>query len=78
VLTFRSGGHAAAGGAVTMLRLPDPELPDVIYLEQLTTAVYPDRRVDIDYYRHVMNLLIFQAEPADATPAILRQILADL
>jgi transcriptional regulator with XRE-family HTH domain len=78
VLTFRSGGHAAAGGAVTMLRLPDPELPDVVYLETLTTAVYPDRRADIDYYRHMMNLLTFQAEPADATPAILRQILGDL
>jgi len=77
VLTFRGGGHAG-GGAVTILRLPDPELPDVVYLEQLTTAIYPDRPADIDYYRHVMNLLTFQAEPPDATPAILYQILADV
>jgi len=61
-----------------MLRLPAPELPDVVYLEQLTTAIYPGRPADIEYYRHVMNLLTFQAEPPDATPAILSEILADL
>ena len=76
VLTFRSGGHAA--GTFTVLRLPDPELPDVVYLEQLTNAAYPDRPAEIDYYWHLMNLLTFQAEPAGATPAILGQTLDDL
>jgi transcriptional regulator with XRE-family HTH domain len=77
VLTFRRGGHAA-GGPVSVLRLPDPGIPDVVYLEQLTTAVYPDRPADIDYYRHIMNLLTLQAESAGATPKVLYKILADL
>jgi transcriptional regulator with XRE-family HTH domain len=62
VLTFARGGHAAGGGPISMLRLPAPELLDVVYLEQLTTAVYPDTPAEIEYYRHVLNLLTFQVE----------------
>lgn len=77
VLTFAVGGHAV-GGAISMLRLPAPEVPGVIYLEQLTTALYPHTPAEIEYYRHVLNQLTLQAEPPDATPAILHQILAGL
>jgi hypothetical protein len=77
VLTFSSGAHAAEG-ALTILRPPDTELPDVVYLEHLATAVYPDRPGDLDYYRHIMNLLSVQAEPADATKEILYRILAEV
>jgi transcriptional regulator with XRE-family HTH domain len=77
VLTFRSGGHAGAG-PVTMLRMPDPELPDVAYLEQYATAVYPDRSADLDYYRHIMNLLTLRADAAADTPAILHKILTEI
>jgi len=78
VLPFRAGGHAAAGGPISLLRLPQHELPDVVYLEQLTTAVYPDGPVEIDRYHHVMDRLVTEAEPATETPAILERILAGL
>ena len=78
LLPFGAGGHAGAGGPVTMLRLSDPRLPEVIYLEQLTTAVYPGTADELDYYRHILNRLAVQAEPANATPAILRQMLREL
>lgn len=77
VQSFRRGGHAA-GGAFTVLRLPDPELPDVAYLEHLGAAIYPDRPADLDYYWHWMNLLTTQAETADTTPEILRQLLSEI
>jgi Domain of unknown function (DUF5753)/Helix-turn-helix domain len=77
VQSFRRGGHAA-GGAFTVLRLPDPELPDVAYLEHLGAAIYPDRPADLDYYWHWMNLLTTQAEAADSTPEILRQLLSEI
>lgn len=77
VQSFRRGGCAAAG-AFTLLRLPDPELPDLAYLEHLGAAIYPDRPADLDYYRHWMNLLTTQAEAADATPEILRRLLAEI
>jgi transcriptional regulator with XRE-family HTH domain len=78
LMPFRSAGHAAAGGSVTLLRLPEPQLPDVVYLEQLTSALYPDRRDDIEYYRDILNRLATQADPPAVTPAILREIISEL
>ncbi|GLY78452.1 helix-turn-helix domain-containing protein [Actinoallomurus iriomotensis] len=78
LMPFRSAGHAAAGGPVTLLRMPEHQLPDVVYLEQLTSALYPDRREDVDRYLDVLNRLVTQAEPPDATPRLLREILRDL
>lgn len=78
LMPFQSAGHAAAGGPVTLLRMPEHHLPDVVYLEQLTSALYPDRREDLDHYRDILNRLATQAEPPDATPRLLRDILRDL
>ena len=33
-----------------ILRFPDEELPDVVYIEQLTSALYLDKRDDVDHY----------------------------
>ncbi|MCW2917027.1 MAG: helix-turn-helix protein [Actinomycetia bacterium] len=60
---------------IRYLRLPEPALPDTVYLEQLTGAVYPDRQADIDHYWHVMNRLGTEASPSAATTTILHQIL---
>ncbi|WP_067794220.1 helix-turn-helix domain-containing protein [Actinomadura formosensis] len=76
VLPFTAGGHAAEGGPVTLLRFAEPELPDIVYLEQLTGALYPDRASDIARYRDVLNQLGVQAEPPSRTPEILRAVLA--
>lgn len=76
VLPFSSGGHAAESGRVTLLRFAEDELPDVVYLEQLTGALYPDRTADIARYRDVLNRLGVQAEPPSRTPEILRDLLA--
>jgi transcriptional regulator with XRE-family HTH domain len=78
LMPFHSAGHAAAGGPITLLRLPERELPDVVYLEQLTSALYPDRRADLDYYRDILNRLATQADPPAATPSALRAIIRDL
>lgn len=78
VMPFRAEGHAAAGGPITLLRMAEPDIPDVVYLEQLTTALYPDRRSDLDFYRDIMNRVATQAEPPAATPDLLREILREL
>lgn len=75
VLPFAAGGHSAAGGPISILRLPEPDLPDVVYLEQLTSAIYPDRAADLDYYWHVMNKLGAEAARPSETPAILQRVL---
>ncbi|MTK02246.1 helix-turn-helix domain-containing protein [Micromonospora sp. CP22] len=78
VIPFAAGGHAAAGGAFTILRFGDQDLPDIVYIEQLTSAIYLDKREDLDFYAVAMERLCVEAEPPERTPEILEQILADL
>ena len=67
VVPFASGGHAGASGAFTVLRFDEPDLPDVVYIEQLTGAVYLDQRPDVEHYLEVADLLSGEAlTPADS------------
>jgi hypothetical protein len=78
VIPFQAGGHSAAGGTFSLLRFPEPDLPDVVYLEQLTSALYLDRREDVDAYQAVMEQLCLQAVPADGTVKLLEELRAGL
>ncbi|WP_327031455.1 helix-turn-helix transcriptional regulator [Micromonospora ureilytica] len=77
VIPFAAGGHAAAGGAFTILRFGDQELPDIVYIEQLTSAIYLDKRDDLDYYAVAMERLCVEAEPPERTAEILGRMLDD-
>jgi transcriptional regulator with XRE-family HTH domain len=67
VMPFDRGGHSAAGGSFSILRFAEPELPDIVYIEQLTGALYLDRLEEADHYREVMNSLSAEAEtPAES------------
>ncbi|MFE0592800.1 helix-turn-helix domain-containing protein [Micromonospora echinospora] len=78
IVPFDAGGHAAAGGAFTILRFGDQDLPDIVYIEQLTSALYLDKRDDVDHYAAAMERLCVEAEPPERTPDILARILDDL
>jgi hypothetical protein len=74
IVPFNAGGHAAAGGAFSILRFPDQDLPDVVYVEQLTSALYLDKRDDVDRYALAMETLCIQAAPPEHTRDILHEI----
>jgi transcriptional regulator with XRE-family HTH domain len=57
VLPFSTGGHAAGGGAFTLLSFPESDLPDLVYLEQLTGALYVDKHDEVVEYDKAMNAL---------------------
>ena len=78
VLPFRSGAHAAAGGSFSILRFAEPDLPDVVYLERLTSAVYLDKRADVEDYVLIMERVTVQAETPAQSRETLRRLLADL
>ncbi|GAA3244571.1 helix-turn-helix domain-containing protein [Dactylosporangium siamense] len=78
VIPFNAGGHAAAGGAFTILRFPDQDLPDVVYIEQLTSALYLDKRDDVDLYAEAMERLCVEARPPTETSKVLEEIRRDL
>ena len=78
VVPFSAGGHSADGGGFTILRFPDQGLPDVVYMEQMTTALYLDKRDDVDVYAVAMARLCVEAEPPARTVKFLERILRDL
>ncbi|MCK9898479.1 helix-turn-helix domain-containing protein [Frankia sp. Cpl3] len=78
IMPFAFGGHAAEGGAFTILRFPEQDLPDVVYLEQLTGAVYMDKREDVDIYAQAMNRLTVDSPQPASTPDLLNRIVAQL
>ena len=65
---FASGGHAAESGSFSVLRFEERDLPDVVYIEQLTGAIYLDQRSDVEHYLEVVDELSSEAlTPAETT-----------
>jgi transcriptional regulator with XRE-family HTH domain len=77
VLPFHVGAHPAMVGAFSVLRFPDRELPDVVYLEHLTSALYLNKRDEVDQYLHVMETICVRAAAPDQTVELLNQILEE-
>ncbi|MEV6370672.1 helix-turn-helix transcriptional regulator [Micromonospora musae] len=78
IVPFTAGGHAAAGGAFSILRFGDQDLPDIVYIEQLTSAIYLDKRDDLDHYALAMERLCVEAEPPERTPELLTRLRDEL
>lgn len=78
VMPFGRGDHAAEGGAFTVLGFPEPDLPDVVYLEQLTSALYIDKREEVAQYARVMNRLRLDALTPGQTRDLIRSILQEM
>jgi transcriptional regulator with XRE-family HTH domain len=78
VVPLAAGGHAAAGGSFALLRFPHRDLPDLVYIEQLTNALYLDKREDVEQYFDAVNRLSVKAAPLARTIDILSEIITDL
>ena len=72
------GGHPVTGVPFTILRFAEPDLPDVVYLEQLTGALYLDRHSNVDYYAAALDSLcarvLTPAETVDALQALTDEV----
>ncbi|KAA6218300.1 helix-turn-helix transcriptional regulator [Streptomyces filamentosus] len=67
VMPFSFGGHAGESGAFTMLSFPESDLSDVVYLEQLTGALYLDKREEVAQYAAAMEKLAKDSpDPAES------------
>jgi hypothetical protein len=77
VMPFRFGGHAAETGAFSILRFPEQDLPDIVYLEQLTSALYLDKRDDVDAYVQVMERLSVDSLTPEHTVELLSGLLKE-
>jgi hypothetical protein len=71
------GGHAVPSG-FTILRFAEPDLPDVAYLEHLTSALYFDKKSEVDRYLLAMERLSIISARPNETNGILSAIIDDL
>jgi hypothetical protein len=76
VMPFSSVGYAGAGGAFSLLRFPEGDLPDIVYIEHAASALYLDKLEEVDEYVAIMEGLTISAAPVSATEGLLKEALA--
>jgi len=77
VVPFSHATPPTAGFAFTILRFTEPELADVVYLEQLTGAQYLDKPAEVEHYAITMDRSCLMAAPPDQTVPILQNVLEE-
>jgi transcriptional regulator with XRE-family HTH domain len=73
VVPFSRGGHAGASGSFSILRFTEQDLLDVVYVEQLTSALYLEQRSDVEHYLEVMDRLSSEALTPAETVGFIEQ-----
>jgi transcriptional regulator with XRE-family HTH domain len=77
VIPYGVGGHAAPSG-FSILRFAERDLPDVIYVENLTSALYLDKQAEVDRYLLAMERLSIVAHEPQRTVEIIDRIMREL
>jgi len=78
VLPFARGGHSGESGSFTVLRFKEQDLPDVVYIEQLTNAIYLDQRSEVELYLAVMDQLSGEALTPAASARFIEQVAKEI
>jgi len=78
VAPFANGPHPGTYGPFVLFRFAVPELPDMVYSEYLTGAVYLDARSEVATHLEVMDRMAAQAATAQRTKEILRDLRKEL
>lgn len=75
IMPFSFGGHSGESGAFTILGFPESDLSDVVYLEQLTSALYLDKAEDVAQYEKALKELQRDSPGPDESRDLLRGLL---
>ncbi|MGW2383977.1 helix-turn-helix domain-containing protein [Streptomyces sp. SX92] len=78
VAPFANGPHPGTYGPFVLFRFAVSELPDMVYSEYLTGAVYLDARVEVATHLEVMDRMAAQAATAHRTKEILKDLRKEL
>lgn len=73
VVPFAAGAHTGACAPFTYFRFEEPELPDVVYSEILSAAVYLDQRSDVVTHLEAHNRMSLLTSSAESR-ALLNQM----
>jgi hypothetical protein len=78
VTPFPTGASYAAPGSFSILSFAVDDLPDVVYVEQLTSAMYLDKRADVDRYAEAMDQIRATSHTPEQTKELIRSMIGDL
>jgi transcriptional regulator with XRE-family HTH domain len=78
VTPFLTGASYAAPGSFSILSFATDDLPDVVYVEQLTSAMYLDKRADVDRYAEAMDQIRATSYTPEQTKELIRTMLTDM
>lgn len=78
ITEFSSGFHPGTYGPFVLFRFGLPELPDMVYVEYLTGAVYLDERTEVASHLELLDRMSAQAATARRTKEILRDFRREL
>jgi transcriptional regulator with XRE-family HTH domain len=78
VTPFLTGASFAAPSSFSILSFATDDLPDVVYVEQLTSAMYLDKRADVDRYSEAMDQIRTTSYTPEQTKGLIRTMLADM
>ncbi|MET7454288.1 helix-turn-helix transcriptional regulator [Streptomyces sp. NPDC005574] len=73
VAEFRDGPHPGTYAPFSLFRFGEPELPDMVFTEYLTGALYLDSRREVAAHLEVLDHVSAQAASADRTKELLRE-----
>ena len=73
IAEFASGPHPGTYAPFTLFRFGAPELPDMVYTEYLTGALYLDSRREVATHLEVLDHMSTAAASAERTKKILRE-----
>ncbi|MGY5117646.1 helix-turn-helix domain-containing protein [Streptomyces sp. 900105755] len=70
---FASGPHPGTYAPFTLFRFAEPELPDMVFTEYLTGALYLDSRDEVGAHLEVLDHMTARAASAQRTEDLLRE-----
>jgi len=70
---FKDGPHPGTYAPFTLFRFGEPELPDMVFTEYLTGALYLDSRAEVSAHLEVLDHMTARAASAQRTKKILRE-----
>ncbi|MEU1276236.1 helix-turn-helix transcriptional regulator [Streptomyces sp. NPDC005799] len=73
VAEFRDGPHPGTYAPFSLFRFDEPELPDMVFTEYLTGALYLDSRTEVSAHLEVLDHMAARAASAQRTKKILRE-----
>jgi transcriptional regulator with XRE-family HTH domain len=75
VTPFPQGGSYLVPSSFSMLSFAAADLPDVVYLEQLTSAMYLDKQSDVDRYAAAMDKVSATSLTPQRTKEFIQELL---